>query len=75
MMSNLWRHLNRAKDMEFKLMRTLKQKISVSLDEDIISKIKELSELDDRPLSQYINIILKKYIKQYDQNHIYNHKK
>lgn len=75
MMSNLWRHLNRAKDMEGKLMRTLKQKISVSLDEDIITKIKELSELDDRPLSQYINIILKKYIKQYDQNHIYNHKK
>ena len=75
MMSNLWRHLNRAKDMEGKLMRTLKQKISVSLDEDIITKIKELSELDDRPLSQYINIVLKKYIKQYDQNHIYNHKK
>ena len=64
-----------AKDMEGKLMRTLKQKISISLDEDIITKIKELSELDDRPLSQYINIILKKYIKQYDQNHIYNHKK
>lgn len=59
-----------AKDMEGKLMRTLKQKISVSLDEDIITKIKELSELDDRPLSQYINIVLKKYIKQYDQNHI-----
>ncbi|MBS6565202.1 MAG: toxin-antitoxin system protein [Selenomonadales bacterium] len=56
-------------------MRTLKQKISVSLDEDIITKIKELSELDDRPLSQYINIVLKKYIKQYDQNHIYNPKK
>jgi hypothetical protein len=64
-----------AKDMEGKLMRTLKQKISVSLDEDIITKIKELSELDDRPLSQYINIVLKKYIKQYDQNHIYNPKK
>ena len=64
-----------AKDMEGKLMRTLKQKISVSLDDDIITKIKELSELDDRPLSQYINIVLKKYIKQYDQNHIYNPKK
>ena len=64
-----------AKDMEGKPMRTLKQKISVSLDEDIITKIKELSELDDRPLSQYINIVLKKYIKQYDQNHIYNPKK
>lgn len=64
-----------AKDMEGKLMRTRKQKISVSLDEDLILKIKVLSELDNRSTSQYINIVLKKYIKQYDQNHIYNPKK
>lgn len=39
-----------------------KVKVSVSLDEDVIEKIKELAEKDDRNFSQYINIILKKHI-------------
>ena len=48
-------------------MRALKQKISISLDEDVIIKIKELSELDDRTVSQYINIILKEHIEQCEE--------
>lgn len=39
-----------------------KQKVSVSLDEDIIEKIKELAENEDRNFSQYINLVLKKHI-------------
>lgn len=39
-----------------------KQKVSVSLDEDIIAEIRELAEHDDRSFSQYINLALKEHI-------------
>lgn len=39
-----------------------KQKVSVSLDEDVIAEIRELAENDDRSFSQYINLILKEHI-------------
>lgn len=39
-----------------------KVKVSISLDEDVINKIRELAENDDRNFSQYINLILKKHI-------------
>ena len=41
-----------------------KVKVSVSLDEDIIEKCKSLAEEDDRLFSQYINLILRKWIKE-----------
>lgn len=44
-------------------MKPLKERVSVTLDEDIIRKIKELSEEDDRSFSQYINIVLKEHIR------------
>ena len=44
-------------------MRPLKEKISITIDSDILAKIKEKAEYDDRSLSQYINIILKEHIK------------
>lgn len=43
-----------------------KVKVSVSLDEDIIEKCKSLAEEDDRSFSQYINLILRKWIKEKD---------
>ena len=43
-------------------MKPLKEKISITLDWDLIEKLKILSEEDDRSLSQYINIILKEHI-------------
>lgn len=45
-------------------MRPLKNKVSVSLDEDIVEKIKILAEEDDRNFSQYINLVLRKHIKE-----------
>ena len=45
-------------------MKPLKQKVSITLDEDIISKLKELSENCDRSLSQYINLVLKDHLKK-----------
>ena len=44
-------------------MKPLKEKISITIDSDILEKIKTAAELDDRSLSQYINIILKQHIK------------
>ncbi len=41
-----------------------KVKVSVSLDEDVIERIKELAEKDDRNFSQYINLVLRKHINE-----------
>lgn len=43
-------------------MKPLKTKVSITLDSDIIEKLKELAEDDDRSLSQYINVILKEFL-------------
>ena len=45
-------------------MKPLKSKVSITLDSDIIEKIKILAEKDDRSFSQYINLILKEYLNQ-----------
>lgn len=44
-------------------MKPLKEKISITIDNDILEKIKFQAEQDDRSLSQYINIVLKQHIK------------
>lgn len=49
-------------------MRPLKQKISISLDEDIVKELRILSENCDRSLSQYINLVLKKHLQNLDKN-------
>ena len=43
-------------------MKPMKSKVSITLDEDIIIKVKELAENDDRSFSQYINMVLKEHI-------------
>ena len=43
-------------------MRALKEKISITLDSDLIIELRERAENDDRSLSQYINLLLKEYI-------------
>lgn len=44
-------------------MKPLKNKVSITLDEDIIQQLKELAEKDDRSFSQYVNLILRNYLK------------
>ena len=44
-------------------MKPLKNKVSITLDTDVIEAIKELAENDDRSFSQYVNLILKEYLK------------
>lgn len=43
-------------------MKPLKEKISITVDSDILRKLRERAEKDDRSLSQYINLILKKHL-------------
>lgn len=45
-------------------MKPLKNKVSITLDEDVIKEIKRLAEEDDRNFSQYINLVLKDWIKR-----------
>lgn len=49
-------------------MRPLKQKISITIDEDVLEKVKVLAEDCDRSLSQYINIVLKKHLIENSKN-------
>lgn len=48
-------------------MRPLKDKISITIDNDILTKLKEKAEYDDRSLSQYINLVLKQHIKDLEK--------
>ncbi len=43
-------------------MKPLKEKISITIDSDILEKLKIKAEQDDRSLSQYINLVLKQHI-------------
>lgn len=43
-------------------MKPLKEKISITIDADIVQEIKKLAEDDDRSFSQYINMVLKEHI-------------
>ena len=45
-------------------MKPLKEKISITIDNDLLEKLRHQAEEDDRSLSQYINIILKKHIEK-----------
>ena len=48
-------------------MRPLKDKISITIDNDILVKLKERAEYDDRSLSQYINLVLKQHLKDLEE--------
>lgn len=45
-------------------MKPLKEKISITIDNDLLDKLREKAEEDDRSLSSYINLILKKHIEE-----------
>jgi hypothetical protein len=48
-------------------MKPLKEKISITIDNDILEKIRDLAEYDDRSLSQYINIVLKRHLEDLEK--------
>lgn len=43
-------------------MKPLKKSISLTLDEDIIEKVRVLAEDSDRSFSQYVNLLLRKHL-------------
>lgn len=45
-------------------MKPLKEKVSITLDSDVVTKIHELAEEDDRSFSQFINKVLKDYLNE-----------
>jgi len=45
-------------------MKPLKDKTSLTLDSDVLERVKELAEADDRSVSQFINKVLKEYVKE-----------
>lgn len=50
------------------MLKPLKEKISITIDNDILVKLKDEAEKDDRSLSQYINIVLKHHITLAEKN-------
>ncbi len=48
-------------------MKPLKERLSITLDESIIERVKELAEQCDRSVSQHINLILREHIRTLDE--------
>lgn len=51
-----------------KAMKPLKEKISITIDQDVLEKARVEAEKDDRSLSQYINLILRDYLKKQEES-------
>lgn len=45
------------------IMKPLKEKISITIDSDLLELLRQEAEKDDRSLSQYINVALKEHIR------------
>ncbi|MBQ9082974.1 MAG: toxin-antitoxin system protein [Clostridia bacterium] len=49
-------------------MKPLKEKISITIDSDLLIRAKQEAEHDDRSLSQYINLILREHFRRMDSS-------
>lgn len=47
--------------------KPLKTQISITIDEPVYEKIKELAEIDDRGVSSYINLVLRRHLAELNQ--------
>lgn len=48
-------------------MKPMKTSVSITIDDPILRRVKELAEIEDRSLSSYINQVLKAYLRNLDQ--------
>ena len=48
-------------------MRPLKEKICITIDGDVLEKVRYEAERDDRSVSQYINMVLKRHMARLEQ--------
>ena len=46
----------------------MKKNVSLTLDHEVVEGIKKLAEESDRSFSQYVNLVLKEYLKEQDKN-------
>jgi predicted DNA-binding protein len=46
----------------------VKIKTCITLDKEIIDRVKDLAEYDDRSVSQYINMVLRKHLNRIDKS-------
>lgn len=49
-------------------MKPLKESISITIDADLLKQLKDEAEKDERSLSQYINMVLRKHIKEINED-------
>ena len=49
------------------MMKPLKTKISLTIDDPILEQVKYLAELEDRSLSSYINLVLREHLKELEK--------
>ncbi|MBQ7961441.1 MAG: toxin-antitoxin system protein [Clostridia bacterium] len=49
-------------------MKPLKDRISITIDSDLRQKLIELAEEEDRSLSQYINITMKRHVEKLEND-------
>lgn len=48
-------------------MKPLKERISITIDNDLLERLRYEAERDDRSLSQYINLVLRRHIRELEQ--------
>lgn len=52
------------------LLKPLKEKISITIDSDLLDVLRTEAEQDSRSLSQYINLILKEHTKKTNEKSV-----
>jgi len=45
----------------------MKVNVGITLDKDIVERVKDLAEYDGRAFSQYINMVLRKHLNSIDK--------
>ena len=48
-------------------MKPIKTSVSITIDDPVLKKIKDVAELEDRSLSSYINLVLREHLKELER--------
>jgi hypothetical protein len=51
--------------------KPLKSKISITVDSDVLNKLRGMADYDARNVSQYINLVLKRHVEQFYNEEIH----
>lgn len=53
-------------------MKPIKTSVSITIDDPVLKRIKDLAALEDRSLSSYINLVLRKHLKEIEKKRSQN---